>query len=148
LSSVIGSPPVAGAASSFRSSRTVGSFFSGRPPGAGPAHAIRRAAVEAGVELFPPAADGIDVQAGNEGEGGVAAVADFLGLEGGQPAALLLIETAHQEVEVGMPVAVRVVWTALAMGARALIHGSVCHDEISAAAVLKMRGTLYGKSWK
>jgi hypothetical protein len=88
------------------------------------------------------------VQTGNEGEGGVAAIAEFLGLEGGQPAALLLIETTHQEVEMGVPVAVRVVWTILAMRAGALKYRSVYHDNISAAAVFKMRETLYGKSWK
>ena len=87
-----------------------GLFFPGRPPGAGSADTLRGSAVEAGVEFFPPAADGIDVQAANKGEGGIAAIAEFLGLEGGQPAVLLLIETAHQEVEVGMPVAIRVAW--------------------------------------
>jgi hypothetical protein len=38
------------------------------------------------------------VQAGNEGDQGVAAVADLFGFQGGEPAPLLLIEAAHQEV--------------------------------------------------
>jgi hypothetical protein len=88
------------------------------------------------------------MQPSDEGEGGVAAIAAFLRLEGGQPATLLLIKPAHQEVEVGMPLAIRVVGTTLARGAWAPIHRSVRHDEISAADVLQIRETLYGKFWK
>jgi hypothetical protein len=88
------------------------------------------------------------VQAGNQGDGGIAAVAEFLGLEGSQPTALLFIESTHQEDKVGVPRVVRVVGTALALGALASMHRRISHDNISAAVVLNKRQTLYGKPWK
>jgi hypothetical protein len=51
--------------------------------------------LEVGVEFLTAASDGIDVEAGNLGEQGVAAVADLLGLQGGQPAALLFVQAAE-----------------------------------------------------
>jgi hypothetical protein len=103
--------------------------------------------VQAGVELLSSPADGIDVQAGDLCEQGVAAVTDLLGLQGCQPATLLLIEAAHQEVDLGVPVAVGVIQAGLAVGALALVNRGVRHDKTSAAMDLKARGSLYGKSW-
>jgi len=56
----------------------------------------------AGVEFLAAAADGIDVQAEDEGDAGVAAVAELAGLQGGEPAALLLVQAAGQEVHVAV----------------------------------------------
>jgi len=62
------------------------------------ADAVRRSVLQAGGEFFPAAADGIDVQAGDQGDAGIATVAVLVGFEGGEPTALLLIEAAEQEV--------------------------------------------------
>jgi hypothetical protein len=49
------------------------------------------------------------VQAGDAGQQGIAAVPGLLGFQGGEPAALLFVEAAHQEVDVAMELAVGVV---------------------------------------
>ncbi len=96
---------MAGSASCFRSSRTVGSFFPwavGRPR---PANAVAGPPLQLGVEFLAAASDGIDVQAGNEGKQGIAAVASFLGLQCSEPAALLLVEATDEEVNLIVAVA-------------------------------------------
>jgi hypothetical protein len=87
------------------------------------------------------------VEAGDPGEQGIAAVADLLGLQGGEPAPLLLVQAAHQEVEVGVPLPVGVIAAASTGGALALMNRSVRHDETSAAVRRDERRTLYGKPW-
>jgi hypothetical protein len=88
----MGSPPVTGSTRAFRSSTSCGSFFlQRRPAGARLADAVGGPIGQAGVEFLPSAADGIDVQAEDEGDAGVATVAELAGLQGGEPAALLLV---------------------------------------------------------
>jgi hypothetical protein len=82
------------------------------------------------------------VQAGDVGQEGVASVAEFLGLQGGEPASLLLIEAAHQEVEMGVPLPLGMILTSLAAGALTLMDRGVRHDETSAAWVTKGRRSL------
>lgn len=82
------------------------------------------------------------MQAGNEGEQGVAAVAGLLGLQGGEPAPLLLIEAAQEEVNLVMQLPLGVVVTDLAFGALTQMNGDVRHDEISAAEDLEVRRLL------
>ena len=118
-------------------------FFSGRPPRAGVADAVGRPVVESGIEFLPAAADGIDVEAGDEREQGVAAVADLLGFEGGKPAPLLLVKATHQEVNLVVHLPITVVPTGLAVRALTRMNRNIRHDEISAAEGLKVRRTLY-----
>jgi hypothetical protein len=89
--------------------------------------------VQVGVEFFAATADGIDVQAGDQREQGVAAEAGLLRLQGGEPAALLLVEAAHQEIDLVVELAVGVILPALAPGARTAVNRSVGHDESSAS---------------
>jgi hypothetical protein len=86
-----------------------------------------------GIQLLAAASDGIDVQAGDEGEQGIAAVAGFLGLQGHKPAALLLVQAAHQEVDLVVELAVRVLLAAPAVGASTRMNRAVGHDESSVA---------------
>jgi hypothetical protein len=55
--------------------------------------------VEASIEFLTAGTDGIDVQAGDLRPQVVAAVPGLLRLQGGQPAALLLVEATHPEVD-------------------------------------------------
>jgi hypothetical protein len=123
-------------------------FFPGGPSCAGFADAVGRAAREVGIEFFPAAADGIDVEASDEGEEGVAAVAYVVRFEGSEPASLLLVEATHQEVDLMVQLLLLRVQTQLAVGALTRMNKNVRHDEISAAEDLKERRTLYEKSWK
>jgi hypothetical protein len=59
----------------------------------GQADPIRGPVLEILVEFFASASDGIDMQAGDEGNEGVAAMAEAFGFESRQPASLLLIES-------------------------------------------------------
>jgi hypothetical protein len=61
LASFIGSPPVIGSTSRFRSSMMSGSFFHGGPAGTGVAHPVGGPSLQVGIEFFAAAADGIDV---------------------------------------------------------------------------------------
>jgi hypothetical protein len=56
------------------------------------------------------AVGGAVAQAGDEGDEGVAAEAELVGLQGGVPAALLLVQAAEQQVHLGahLPVGVGV----------------------------------------
>jgi hypothetical protein len=84
------------------------------------------------VEFFTSAADGIDVQAGDEGQQRIAAVSDLLGLQGGEPASLLLVEAAQEQVHVPMEGLVGVVRASDAIGALADVNGEISHDGSSA----------------
>jgi hypothetical protein len=72
------------------------------------------------------------VQNGDVGQERIAAVAAFVGLQGGEPASLLLIEAAHQKVEMGVPLPLGMILTSLAVGALTLMDRGVRHDETSA----------------
>jgi Zn-dependent alcohol dehydrogenase len=71
------------------------------------------------------------VQAGNQGDAGVAAVAGLLGFQGGDPAALLLVEAVQQDIEPVMVFALGVVVAAQASGALALMDRGAVHDKVS-----------------
>jgi len=92
------------------------------------ADAVRRAVLQAGGEFFPAAADGIDVQAGDQGDTCIAAVAVLVGFEGGEPAALLLIKAAEQEVHAGVPLLVGVRFGLLARRTPAPMHVRDRHE--------------------
>lgn len=83
------------------------------------------------------------MQAGDAGDDCVTAVAQFLRLEGGEPAALLLVKARHEEVEMLMPVTVRMLGAAKALETLARMNGLVGHDKPSAAAAHLPRGGLY-----
>jgi hypothetical protein len=104
--------------------------------------------LEVGIEFLATAADGIDVQAGDGGQQGVAAIAGFLGLQGGQPAALLLVEATHQEVDLVVELSVGMILPASARGTLARMDRTVGHDQSSKTPRLKVGRTLYGKTWK
>jgi len=53
-----------------------------------------------GIELLAATADGIDVQAEDEGHARVAAMTKFLGFHRGKPVSMLLVEVAEQQVHV------------------------------------------------
>jgi hypothetical protein len=84
--------------------------------------------LQVGIEFLAATADRIDVQAGDEGEQRVAAVAGLLGLQGGEPPALLLVQAAHQEVDLVVTSLVGVILPALATGARTRANRAVGHD--------------------
>jgi hypothetical protein len=94
LAAVIESPPVTGSTSSVSAATSSGSFFYGRPSCPEGADALGWPSGQVCLEFLPPAADGIDVQTRDARHHGIAAVAELLGLEGGEPAALLLVEAA------------------------------------------------------
>jgi hypothetical protein len=71
------------------------------------------------------------VQAEDEGDAGVAAVAELAGLQGGEPAALLLVQAAGEEVHLVMQPAVGVIALAEAVGALARVNDAVSHDDLS-----------------
>jgi len=128
----MGSPPVTGSTRAFRSSTSCGSFFlQRRPAGARLADAVGGPVGQAVVEFRAAAADGIDAQTEDEGDAGVAAVAELAGLQGGEPAALLLVQAAGEEVHLVMQPAVGVVGLAEAVGALARVNDAVSHDDIS-----------------
>jgi hypothetical protein len=101
--------------------------------------------LQVGIEFFAAAADGIDVQAGNESEQGIAAVACFLGLQGGEPTALLLVEATDEEVDLVVEFTVGMILLALAVGAGTGVNHVVGHDESSVRERGKLRRTLYEK---
>jgi hypothetical protein len=84
-------------------------FFYRGAARAGFADAVGGPAGQVGVEFLASAADGINVEANDLGEEDVAAVTDLLGLQGSEPAALLLVEAAEEQVHlpVELPVGVR-----------------------------------------
>jgi hypothetical protein len=88
--------------------------------------------VQALVEFFAAAADGIDVQAGDEGDEGVAAVAEAFGFEGRQPAALLFVQAREDKDEALVVLALEEVGTGEAIGALAATNLDVGHDTTSA----------------
>ena len=100
----------------------------GGPARAGLADAAGGPVGEVGVEFLPAAADGIDVQADDEGNQGVAAVAELLGLQGGDPAPLLLVQAAEEQVHLAMQFPVGMVATGNAGRTLALVQRDVGHD--------------------
>ena len=100
--------------------------------------------MQVGVEFLTAAAAGIDMQARDEGHEGVAAVADLLGLQGGEPAALPPIEAAEQQVEAAVACPVRRVLVRGAAGALALMDLRVSPDNPSVGGRSR-QPSLYGK---
>ena len=76
----------------------MGLSFDGGAAAAGEAYPVGGAVVQRGGEFFPAPADGVDVQARDPGDGPIPAVTELGRLDGGVPAALLLIEPAEQQV--------------------------------------------------
>jgi hypothetical protein len=76
----------------------MGLFFDGGSAAAGEAYPAGRAVVQRGGQFFPAPADGVDVQARDPGDGPIPAVTELGRLDGGVPAALLLIEPTEQQV--------------------------------------------------
>jgi hypothetical protein len=144
----MGSPPVAGSASRFRSPTAAGSFFPGGSAGTGSADAVAGPSVQIGVAFLAATSDGIDVPAGNECEQGIATVAGLVGLQGSEAAALLLVQAAHQEVNLMVQLSIRVIGPALAEGASTRVNDAVGHDRSSVKERNRLRRTWYEKSWK
>jgi len=69
------------------------------------------------------------VQAGDEGDGGVAAVAELVGLQGGVPAALLFVQAAQQQVHLGVQFLVGVSVGLLTSRALAAVNFAGRHGE-------------------
>ena len=80
------------------------------------------------------------------GEEGVAAVAEFVGLQGSEPAALLLVEAAEQQVHLAVDLAVGMVLAAGAIGALALLNYPVRHGGTSASCPVGTEVSI-GKVW-
>src|SRR4051794_14250759 len=140
----MGSPPVTGSASPCKASRICGSFFYRGPPRAGVADAVGGPPRQAAAELLPAPADGIDVQAEDEADAAVAAVPDFLGLQGGEPAPLLLIEAAEEDRHLVVQLPVGVVPTRSTVGALAGMNLDVGHDGPSVCGP-RGRKSVYGE---
>jgi hypothetical protein len=60
-------------------------------------------------------------------------VSDLLGLEGSEPAALLLVEATEQKVHVPMELAIRMLDAAGTIGTLADVDSKVSHDSLSVA---------------
>jgi hypothetical protein len=91
------------------------------------ANAVGRAVAQVGGEFLPTAADGIDMQAGDQGNTGIAAVALLVGFDGGEPAALLLVEAAEQEVHACVKFLIGMRFGLLARRTLALMNVTNCH---------------------
>jgi hypothetical protein len=94
----------------------------------GAEYAIR--AAQTGLEFLAAAADGIDVQASDARDQSVATVAEFVGLQGGQPASLLLVQAAHQQIELVVDLAGGML-PAGAVGTLAAMNNDVHHGRPS-----------------
>jgi hypothetical protein len=101
--------------------------------------------LQVGVEFLATAADGIDMQAGNEREERITAVAGLLGLQGGEPAALLLVEAADEEVNLVVEFAIGVILRALAVRAGTRVNRVVGHDESSGKGTRQAAEDIIGK---
>ena len=71
-------------------------------PAAGDLHAVGRPVLELVREFVPATPDGVDVEAGDEGQEAVPAVPDLEGLQGHVPSALLFVESAEEQVHAPM----------------------------------------------
>ncbi|HWU37396.1 MAG TPA: hypothetical protein VN203_07060 [Candidatus Acidoferrum sp.] len=71
------------------------------------------------------------MQAEDKGDVGIAAVADFLGFQGSEPASLLFVEAAGEEIHMVMHVPFRMVGTGKAGRALAAVDVAVSHDKFS-----------------
>ena len=105
----------------------MGLFFEGGSAAAGEAYPVGRAVVQRGGQFFPAPADGVDVQAGDAGDGPVAAVAELGTLDGGIPAALLLVESAHQEIDPAVGILIGMRLGVGTRGALALVDVTLRH---------------------
>src|SRR5262249_53769961 len=76
---------------------------------------------------LPSPADGIDVQPGDQREPAIAAMPDVGRFDGGIPAALLLIESAHQEIDPAVDLPVGMEIGAGTGGALALVNITLRH---------------------
>jgi hypothetical protein len=97
-------------------------LFQRRAAAAGLADTVGGTVAQALPEFVAAATDGIDVQAGDEREEGIAAGADLGRLDGGVPATLLFVEATEQEVHVGVEVLVGMRLRELARGALAPVN--------------------------
>lgn len=85
------------------------------------ADALRWAIGQGALQFPASASNGLDVHAGDQRQEPVAAVTDALGLQGHQPASLLFIEPAEQEVESEVELPIRVIPAPQAIRALALV---------------------------
>jgi hypothetical protein len=81
----------------------------------------------------------------SRGDTGVAAVAEFVGLQGGEPAALLLVEAAEHEVHAGVQLLVGVRFRLLARGALARMN--VTDRHVRLLAQTPSEGVSLRNSW-
>jgi hypothetical protein len=88
--------------------------------------------LQLGIQFLAAASDGIDVQTGDEGEQGIATIAGFLGLQGSKPAALLLVQAAHEKVDLVVQLPVGMILSSLAVRTGTRMNHGVRHDESSA----------------
>lgn len=87
------------------------------------------------------------MQAGNEGNPGVAAVAQFLGLQTGDPAALLFIEAVEYPIQLAVQLAFGMIGAGSTHGALALMDRNIVHDEFSVEG--RHRGhAILRRDWK
>jgi hypothetical protein len=106
-------------------------FFPERSARAGPTDAVSGPVLQVSVKFLASPSDGIDVEAGNEGEQGIAAIAGLFGLQSNEPAALLLVQATYDKVNLMMELSIGVLMTALAVRASTGTNDAVGHDETS-----------------
>ena len=117
---------MAGSTNAFNASTRSGSFFR---------HGV-------GIKFFAAAADRIGVEAGDLSEPRIAAVADLLGLQGSEPAALLFVEAAENEVRVAVEQAFGMIVIRDAGGTLAFVNGGCGHCGPSVVKAIKC-GSVY-----
>lgn len=114
----------------------------GRAATAGQADTVGGSVLEILVEFFATPADGIDVQAGDEREEGVATMTKAFGFESGQPATLLFVEARKQKDKTLMVFALGMVCLGKTTGALAAANLDGGHDTTS-AGMAQQRRSLY-----
>ena len=115
---------------------TSGTFFQGRAAPAGQPDSVGGAILQGRRQFLPPPADGVDMQPGDAGDEPIAAVSELGTLDGGIPAALLLIEPAEQQVHLPVELLLGVRPRAETVGALAAMnfplgHGRTLRDVAS-----------------
>ena len=104
-----------------------GTFFRGRAVPRREADPLGGAIVQRGGEFFPAPADGIDVQSGDQGDEPIPAMPDLGRLDGGVPAALLLIEPTEQQGHLPVDLLVGMIPRVEAVGTLALMDIPLGH---------------------
>lgn len=97
-------------------------FFHRMTPATRPAYPIHGPVSQFVVQFLSPAANGIDVQAGDLGHPGGSTMPQLLGFQGHIPASLLFIQTTEKQIHLVMESLVWMLFRLLAIWTLALVY--------------------------